>query len=114
MEEVTVFLSGAQIFETSAGQIPAGESFIVIKGLSPYVDEKSIQVKGKGDFVIQAVNKRIDYLSGQKVNEEVKALEEQINRIDQAQEETTIRLEVLAQQENLLSANKSIGEAKMA
>lgn len=109
IEEVTVFLSGAQIFETSAGQIPAGESMIVIKGLSPYVDEKSIQVKGKGDFVIQAVNKRIDYLSGQKVNEEVKALEEQINKIDQAQEETTIRLEVLAQQENLLSANKSIG-----
>ncbi|MBN7814443.1 mucoidy inhibitor MuiA family protein [Algoriphagus pacificus] len=109
IEEVTVFLKGAQIFETSAGQIPAGESFIVIKGLSPYVDEKSIQVKGKGNFVIQAVNKRIDYLSGQKVNEEIKSLEDQIKKIDQNQEETTIRLDVLAQQENLLSANKSIG-----
>ena len=109
IEEVTVFLKGAQIFETSAGQIPAGESFIVIKGLSPYVDEKSIQVKGKGNFVIQAVNKRIDYLSGQKINEEVKSLEDQIKKIDQNQEETTIRMDVLAQQENLLSANKSIG-----
>lgn len=109
IEEVTVFLKGAQIFETSAGQIPAGESFIVIKGLSPHVDEKSIQVKGKGNFVIQAVNKRIDYLSDQKVNEEVKSLEDQIKKIDQNQEETTIRLDVLAQQENLLSANKSIG-----
>lgn len=66
IQEVTVFLSGAQIFETASGQISAGESFILIKGLSPYVDEKSIQVKGMGDFTIQAVNKRLDYLSEQK------------------------------------------------
>ncbi len=109
IEEVTVFLSGAQIFETSSGQIPSGESFVVIKGLSPYLDEKSIQVKGQGDFVIQAVNKRIDFLSEQKVNDEVKSLEDQIKAIEKKEESSLVRLDVLAQQEKLLNANQSIG-----
>lgn len=109
IEEVTVFLSGAQIFETSSGQIPSGESFVVIKGLSPYLDEKSIQVKGQGDFIIQAVNKRIDFLSEQKVNDEVKSLEDQIKAIETKEEASLVRLDVLAQQEKLLNANQSIG-----
>ncbi len=109
IEEVTVFLSGAQIFETSSGQIPFGESFVVIKGLSPYLDEKSIQVKGQGNFVIQAVNKRIDYLSDQKVNVEVKLLEDQIKALEKTEENSEVRLDVLSQQEKLLSANQSIG-----
>ncbi|MBB6326539.1 hypothetical protein FHS59_002167 [Algoriphagus iocasae] len=109
IEEVTVFLSGAQIFETSSGQIPSGESFVVIKGLSPYLDEKSIQVKGQGDFIIQAVNKRIDFLSEQKVNDEVKSLEDQIKAIEKKEEASLVRLDVLAQQEKLLNANQSIG-----
>ncbi|EAZ81860.2 DUF4139 domain-containing protein [Algoriphagus machipongonensis] len=109
IQEVTVFLNGAQVFETSSGQILAGESFILIKGLSPYLDEKSIQVKGKGNFVIQAVNKRLDYLSEQKVNEEVSSLENQIKEIEKKEEESKVRLDVLVQQEKLLNANQSIG-----
>lgn len=61
IKDITLFLSGAQVFETASGQIPAGESIVVLKGLSPYLDEKSIQVKAQGNFTIQAVNKRLDY-----------------------------------------------------
>ncbi|WP_192347077.1 mucoidy inhibitor MuiA family protein [Algoriphagus sp. Y33] len=109
IQEVTVFLSGAQVFETSTGQISAGESFIVIKGLSPYVDEKSIQVKGMGDFTIQAVNKRLDYLSEQKYGEKVKALQDSILAIQHNQQKESARLEVLKEKTGLLNANKNIG-----
>ncbi|SFT73121.1 conserved hypothetical protein [Algoriphagus locisalis] len=109
IQEVTVFLSGAQVFETSNGQISAGESFILIKGLSPYVDEKSIQVKGMGDFTIQAVNKRLDYLSEQKVGEKVKTLQDSILAIQRNQSIEMARLDVLKEKTSLLNANKNIG-----
>lgn len=109
IQEVTVFLSGAQIFETSRGQVSAGESFILIKGLSPYLDEKSIQVKGMGDFTIQAVNKRLDYLSEQKTGEKVQILQDSILAIQRNQSIEFARLEVLKEKTSLLNANKNIG-----
>ena len=38
IQEVTLFLSGAQVFEKAQGSVTAGESVILIKGLSPYLD----------------------------------------------------------------------------
>jgi hypothetical protein len=63
IKEVTLFLSGAQVFETATGSIPAGESVLLVKGLSPYLDEKSIQLKGQCNVTIHAVTKRLDLLS---------------------------------------------------
>ncbi|WP_057939029.1 DUF4139 domain-containing protein [Algoriphagus resistens] len=109
IQEVTVFLSGAQIFETASGQLSAGESYILIKGLSPYLDEKSIQVKGMGDFTIQAVNKRLDYLSEQKMSEKVQVLQDSIWGIQRNKSIEHARLEVLKEKVGLLNANKNIG-----
>src|SRR5690606_2202981 len=109
IQEVTLFLSGAQVFERSQGTIPAGESVIQIKGLSPYLDEKSIQAKGIGNFTIQAVNKRLDFLSEKEVNEKVKALEDKIQEIQSNQTKETTRLEILSEKASLLDANKKLG-----
>jgi hypothetical protein len=108
IKSVTIFLSGAQIFESALGNFPAGESVVVIKGLSPYLDEKSIQVKGKGNFVIQAVNRRLDYLSEKNIGEEVKKLEEQIDAIGRNQSIELGRLEILGEKSSLLNANKNL------
>lgn len=109
IQEVTLFLSGAQVFEKSQGSIPAGESVILIKGLSPYLDEKSIQAKGSGNFIIQSVNKRLDFLSEKEVNEKVKTLEDRIREIETTQTKETTRLEILAEKASLLDANKNLG-----
>jgi hypothetical protein len=109
IKDVTLFLSGAQLFENASGQIPSGESVILLKGLSPYLDEKSIQVKGQGNFTIQSVNKRLDFLSEKEVGEKVKALESQIGLIQKSQILAQNRLQVLATKSALLSANKDLG-----
>jgi len=109
IKSVTVFLSGAQVFESAIGNFPAGESVVVIKGLSPYLDEKSIQVKGRGNFVIQAVNRRLDYLSEKGSEEEVKKLEEQLDAIGRNQSLELGRLEILGEKSSLLNANKNLG-----
>jgi hypothetical protein len=112
IKEVTLFLSGAQVFETATGSLPAGESVLLVKGLSPYLDEKSIQLKGQGNFTIQAVNKRMDFLSEKEVGEKVSALEAQIEAIQKSQTLAQNRLQILANKASLLSANKNLGSSQ--
>ena len=112
IKEVTLFLSGAQVFESATGTLPAGESVLLVKGLSPYLDEKSIQLKGQGNFTIQAVNKRLDFLSEKEVGEKVSALEAQIEAIQKSQTLAQNRLQILANKASLLSANKDLGSSQ--
>jgi hypothetical protein len=109
IKSVTVFLSGAQVFESAVGNFPAGESVVVIKGLSPYLDEKSIQVKGRGNFIIQSVNRRLDFLSEKSTDESVKKLEAEIDEIQRNQSREMSRLEILGEKTSLLNANKNLG-----
>ena len=112
IKEVTLFLSGAQVFETATGSLPAGESVLLVKGLSPYLDEKSIQVKGQGNFIIQAVNKRLDFLHKKESGEKAEALEIAIEEIEKRQSILRNRLQVLATKMSVLTANKSIGSSQ--
>lgn len=109
IQEVTLFLSGAQVFEKASGPFPSGESVIVIKGLSPYLDEKSIQVKAQGNFTIQAVNKRQDFLSEKEVGEKVLELEKQMEIIQKSITLSQNRLQILTNKASLLSSNKDLG-----
>ena len=112
IKEVTLFLSGAQVFETASGTLPAGESVLLVKGLSPFLDEKSIQVKGQGNFTIQAVNKRLDFLHEKEEGEKAKTLEKEIAEIEKRQSNLRNRIQVLGTKMSVLSANKSIGSSQ--
>ena len=112
IKDVTLFLSGAQVFETASGTLPAGESVLLVKGLSPYLDEKSIQVKGQGNFTIQAVNKRLDFLHKKEEGEKAKTLEKEIAEIEKRQSNLRNRIQVLGTKMSVLSANKSIGSSQ--
>ncbi len=108
IKDVTLFLSGAQIFTEASGRYPAGESVLVVTGLSPFLQENSIQVKGQGNFTIQAVNKRMDYLETGGSADEVEKLKAEIDKIESESEIDEARLSVLSEKEELLSANKKI------
>ena len=112
IKEVTLFLSGAQVFESATGSLPAGETVLLVKGLSPFLDEKSIQVKGQGNFTIQAVNKRLDFLHEKEEGEKVIALEKEIAEIEKRQSNLRNRIQVLGTKMSVLAANKSIGSSQ--
>jgi len=109
IKDVTVFLQSAQISRTGKVSIIAGKSSLVLKSLSPHVDEKSIQVKGIGDFTILSVNHRLNYLSETKRSTKVDSLFALINKIDDKVAVKKARLEVLKVKLSLLNANKSLG-----
>ncbi len=109
IKEVTVFLQSAQISRAGKTSITAGKSALVLKGLSPHIDKKSIQVKGVGDFTILSVNHRLNYLNEIKRDAKIDSL---IALIDKLKGEIALknaRLEVLKIKLSLLNSNKSLG-----
>lgn len=109
IKEVTVFLNGAQVFESGNTAIPAGKTLLKIKNLSPYLDEKSIRVKADGDFTILSVNHKLNYL-----RELIKDLKTDSLRNLSVQMESTVvrenaRLDVLKEKQSLLNENKNLG-----
>jgi hypothetical protein len=61
-EKVTVFLKGAQIERQARINLPKGRSTVLIENLSPFLNEKSIQVRLLGKCRVMSVNPKINYL----------------------------------------------------
>ena len=76
---VTVFLSGAQISREANIDIISGKTILKFDNLSQYIDKKSIQVKGKGQYTILSVNHQNNYLNQKDKSQELKDLENKIN-----------------------------------
>lgn len=109
IKEVTVFLNSAQIFEAGNTQIGPGKTLLRIKGLSPYLDDKSIQVKGDGDFTILSVNHKVNYLNAIKRDTKIDSIHQIIDQLDEINARDKARLIVLSEKLSLLDANKSLG-----
>lgn len=61
IEGVTVFLQGAQIERKGKFQIQKGITKVIFEGMTQQFDQNSIQVKGKGSFIILDVSSSIFY-----------------------------------------------------
>src|SRR5437868_4593951 len=109
IKEVTVFLSGAQIFETASTAVPSGNSILKTKGLSPFIDEKSVQVKGQGDFTILSVNHKLNYLDALKKDGKTDSLKKIIEGIDLFVLKEQGHLAVLQQKQTILDENRKLG-----
>ena len=60
-ESVVVFIDGAQVTRTKTVNLPQGNSTLRFVNLSPYMDAKSMQLKGDGNFTILSVNHQYAY-----------------------------------------------------
>ena len=107
--DVTVFLQNAQITRKGKVSIAQGKSTLVVKSLSPYVDDKSVQVKATGDFTILSVNHRLNYLNQLNRDSKIDSLTNLITKLGRKIDEKSSRKEVLAEKKSLLNANKSLG-----
>lgn len=61
VKAVTIFTKGAQPTRKKTVDLPAGKSVIKFTELSPYIDEKSIQVKTSNEVIVLSVNRQLNY-----------------------------------------------------
>ncbi|WP_346319731.1 mucoidy inhibitor MuiA family protein [Chitinophaga sp. YIM B06452] len=108
IENVTVFLQGAQITRTAATTIPAGTATLVFPGISPELEEKSIQVQGKGAFTILSVSRERNYLNNQRPQDEIKRLQEQLEVLEERLQREKNKESVFRQEEEMLKKNQDL------
>ena len=105
--EATVFIQGAHVHRSGEVLIPTGKSILQLKGLSPYINGKSISVKAEGEFTVLAVNHRLDYLTEVQKDGKIDSLNREVEKIDLELLKLKNKQDVLSAKENLLNMNKS-------
>ena len=114
VEKVTLFIDGAQVTRTEQVDIPAGNSTLVFTGLSPYLDDKSMQVAAKGRFTVTAVNRLFNHTDSLERSARQQALEQELANIRQQQKKQQAAREVIDAESDLLKVNCSVGNRNAA
>ncbi len=108
IKNVVVFLSRAQINATVNVNLDNGTTDIEIEKLPADVDPNSIQVQGKGDFIIKSVKKRTNFLTPLLRSKELIQLEDSMEYFVLRQQILQNELEVLQKEEQMIMANQVI------
>ncbi|MBP1666325.1 MAG: muiA [Bacteroidetes bacterium] len=108
IKHVTVYPDRAQLTHETAMEIPAGKTILKLTGLSPYIDARSIQVKGFGNFTILSVNHQNNYLQNLEDQPEIKNIRNQIEALQLKVEDEKAAIIVLKEKEAFLVANRAI------
>ena len=108
IEKATVFLNGAQINRSGKTVVSPGNSEIVFKGISPYINKQSIQVKAEGNFTVLSVVHKINYLEEQTKQNELLKVEEQKENLQDKINLQKDMMSIYVNEETLLSKNQAI------
>lgn len=106
---VKVFLAGAQITRTGDVYLPAGISDVVIQNLPTDINERTIQVTGKGEVTVLSVAYRTNYLTNLPRPNAIKILEDSLDLLRRQIDYQNAMSAVYSSEEAMILANKSIG-----
>ena len=114
VEQVTLFIDGAQVTRSRQIDLPAGNSTVVFTGLSPYLDDKSMQVSAKGPFTVTAVNRVFNHTDSLERSTHRQALEQEIDKTQQQLNRLKASREVVDAESELLKTNCSVANRNVA
>lgn len=107
--DVTVFLNRAQVTRQVKTQLAAGKSELVIGGLTSMLDPQSIQVSGKGNFIILGTSHQQNYLSELNTPKSLKLLKDSLEDLQKQIILEQSQKEILNKEEQMLMSNQKIG-----
>ena len=108
IDKATVFLNGAQLFHTGSVSLPAGQSDIIIQGLSASLDQNSIQGGGKGDFTILDIQYRLFYPEPVENSVELTAIDKKIQAKEDSIIEIDFDLKTIHSRKDVLNVQKQM------
>jgi uncharacterized protein (TIGR02231 family) len=106
---VRVFLNGAQVTRSASFSLDQGTTTVVLEGLSQFINPSTIQVSGKGNFLVMDVNHQMNYLQEQEKTREIRLLEDSLSKLSGQLEFEKGMLWVSREEESLLLSNKALG-----
>ncbi len=106
---ITVFLAKAQVSRELKTRIDAGKTNLVITGLTSLLDPQSIQVTGKGNFIILGTSHRQNYLNDLNLPKPLKVLKDSVEHHQKQISLEQSQKEILNREEQMLLSNQKIG-----
>lgn len=108
VNEVTVFIDGAQVTRKKALDVEAGKTTLKFTNLSPFIDAQSIQVKAHGEVTVLSVNHQQNYLDKSAKSKELSDLEEKLTALNEDLNLENTFLEIIKSELSFLESNKSV------
>ncbi len=109
VNEVTVFLEGAQVVRKKTVDLTKGQTIIKFTGLSPFIDAKSVQVKAEGALTVLSVNHQQNYLDKAEKPLELNDLEKKLTVIEDKIKLENTYLSIIKEELSFLQENRNIG-----
>ncbi len=109
INSVTVFLSNAQVTREAKTRVDAGKTNLLVTGLTSQLDPQSIQVTGKGNFVILGISHQQNYLSEFNMPKSLKSLKDSVEYFQKQLSLSQSQKEILNKEEQMLLTNQKIG-----
>jgi len=106
--QVTIYQYQAAVTRKAEANIPAGKTQLVFTNLSSQLIPNSIQVKGKGDFLIINTSYQSNFLSDENLSPKIQSLKDQIKKTEQDIAMIETELSALESEKTFLTANQSI------
>jgi len=109
--EVTVFLNKAQITRDVKTRLESGKSTLILTGLTSQLDPQSIQLSGKGNFIILGISHQQNYLNELNMPKSLKLLKDSIEILQKQVLLEQSQKEILSKEEQMLLSNQKVGGA---
>ncbi|RFZ85652.1 mucoidy inhibitor MuiA family protein [Mucilaginibacter terrenus] len=106
IENVTVFLNGAQVTRTSLVNIVPGNYALVFENLSPNINVPSIQVRAAGDFTILSVKHERNFLGESAKTKQTEELQTMQKSLKDKIALQTALLNINQEEANMLAKNQ--------
>jgi uncharacterized protein (TIGR02231 family) len=109
ISRVTVFLNRAQVTREVKTRIEAGRTNLILNGLTSQLDQQSIQVSGKGNFIILGITHNQNYLNEFNVPKGLQMLRDSLEVYKRQLSLEQNQKDILGKEEQLLLSNQKIG-----
>ncbi len=113
VKDIVIYRSQAMVTRTVEFNHKAGETIYIIEGLSSKLIANSIEVRGKGDYVILSVSTQLNYLEPTPKSRQQIQLEDSLEMFKKDQDQLANRKAAYNDEVALLQANKNIGGANV-
>ena len=117
IENVTVYLNSAQVFRKGSFSISPGTYELIFSGVSPQINDQSLQANGTGNFTILDVKHRIKYPDAKlpeenvippKIIKDIKTLQDSLAKLQFDIDDLNSQAEVLNLEKRLIEKNKML------
>lgn len=111
LDNVTVFLRGAELFNSGSVRLPAGESEVIFTNVAGRINEQSLSISANNGVMVLSTGIRNDYLMDEALSPKAQELQNQLDALKLERAGMQIKLNVIVEQIEVLQANRQLAQS---